>query len=133
MIKNKEQHAEIECYLLGGKLYRGISAGFVKFSLMGELYERYDYEKLFLELDEKLEQKSFDQVRDEEGTKSRLFQRIEKHFILKSIAMVMQTLYYFADGRMKVVNKQIMMDNNALTKPLHYDRFVRGFVEMFRV
>lgn len=91
---------------------RGAAITYCRFPIRGG-----DYDALWAQLYSKLETKTLDEIRKEEGESEPLFARIRKDGAARELPLVVATVKLFADGIAEIEDKRLICDGNPLGGP----------------
>ena len=88
---------------------RGAPLTYCGFSLRGG-----DYDKLWENLYAKLEESTLEDIAKTEGVEEPLFKRIRADGAKRELPLIVETIRSFADGRVRIENKQLVADGKKL-------------------
>lgn len=88
---------------------RGAPLTYCGFSLRGG-----DYDKLWEDLYAKLEESTLEDIAKTEGVEEPLFKRIRADGAKRELPLIVETIRSFADGRVRIENKQLVADGKKL-------------------
>jgi phosphoribosylglycinamide formyltransferase-1 len=89
-----------------------------------------EYLPLWEQLEEKLRTRTLQQIKEEEGESEPLFKRIRADGAKRELPLIVQTIKLFADGRVRIVGKQLYQGDERLDGPFdlsdEVDRSLKG-------
>ncbi|MDO5852534.1 MAG: formyltransferase family protein [Thermoplasmata archaeon] len=76
-----------------------------------------DYDALWEQMERKLESKTLDEIRKEEGESEPLFRRIREDGAKRELPLIAETVAAFADGRVRMEDKRLIARDGDLDGP----------------
>ena len=99
-------------HLVIEELDKGPPITYATFPIQG-----HDYTPLWQDMDSALKEKPLEAIMREEGEENPLFLKIRKDGAERELPLVIQTVRAFAEGRIRLENKQIVADGKILEGP----------------
>ncbi len=91
---------------------RGASITFCGFPIRGG-----EYDRLWEDMERKLESKTLDEIKAEEGESEPLFKKIREDGAKRELPLIAETVAAFADGRVRIENRRLMTPGGAIDGP----------------
>jgi folate-dependent phosphoribosylglycinamide formyltransferase PurN len=112
LIGNKAEQSGVMIHLVTKELDKGPPITYCTFPLRGELVD-----PLWENHEQALNKKSLDQIVHEQGENNPLFKEIRKRGAIRELPLVVQTLKTFAEGKIRIANHQVLVDNHVQQQP----------------
>ena len=103
---------------------RGAAITYCGFPIRGE-----EYDPLWKELDELLENESIDDIERERRLDLPLFKKIREDGAARELPLICETIAAFADGRVSIVDKRLVVDGKVLDRAYDLSDMVDASLE----
>ena len=109
LIEKREEETGVMIHLVTEILDDGPPITYCKFPIRGR-----DFENLWNDFENKLKNKTLDEIICEEGENNPLFLEIRKRGVVRELPLLLQTLKEFAEGKIKIENQRVFVDGKIL-------------------
>ena len=123
LIDSKADKTGVMMHLVTDKLDQGPPVTFCTFPIKGPLFDA-----LWDELYRTLEIKDISLIIKDEGEKNRLFQEIRRQGFIRELPLLVQTIKEFADGRLKIEDKSVLIGDGVLEGGLSLNKEVDAYI-----
>ncbi|MDY7032934.1 MAG: formyltransferase family protein [Thermodesulfobacteriota bacterium] len=123
LIDSKANTTGVMMHLVTSHLDQGPPVTYCTFPIRGHLFD-----ELWNDLYRRLKTTSLTQIIEKDGEKNQLFMEIRKHGFMRELPLLVQTIKAFADGRIKLENKRLFMQNETLEHGLCLNDEIEAFL-----
>jgi len=124
LIGERALQSGVMIHLATKELDKGPPITFCTFPLrdpfIDSLWERHE---------QKLKVKSLNQIIEEEGENNELFKEIRKRGVKRELPLIVQTLKTFSEGKIKIEDKQVMVDGQVQHQPYCLTEQIEAFIK----
>lgn len=124
LIEMRAPQSGVMIHLVTKDLDQGPPITFCNFSLRDPFID-----PLWGRHEQRLKGKSLNQIIQEEGENNKLFKEIRKRGVIRELPLIVQTLKAFSEGKIRVKDKQVIVDGQVQQQPFILTEQIEAFIE----
>ena len=109
LIESRADTSGVMIHLVTSELDEGPPITYCAFPIRGPVFD-----SLWDDLCGRLEYKNLAQVMEEDGERNELFMEIRRHGFMRELPLLSHTIKAFANGRIRLLNKEILMGGEVI-------------------